>query len=92
MSATDVVREWHVAVNGQGTSVTAGLQATLSEILVEALLKTGNERWGGEDRWEFVNPRGVLLDEMTKLGDLDPSLRSPSGCWLFIQLRPGVGA
>lgn len=85
-------QDWHVAVNGQATIVTADPKTTLSEILTDALLQTGNERWGGEDRWEFVNPRGALLDASAKLGELDPSLTSPSGCCLFIQLRPGVGA
>lgn len=78
-----------VAVNGQAARITADSEAPLSTILVDAILLTENERWGGVDRWECRSPRGELLDDATKLGDL---VLSERGICVFIGLKPGVGA
>ena len=81
--------KYRVAVNGQATLIDASPDTSLSAILTDAILLTGNERWGGEDRWECRTPRGELLDGSTKLGDLTPNER---GTHVFIQLKPGVFA
>ena len=83
------VRGFALAVNGQPTLIEAAPDTPLSAILTDAILATGNERWGGEDRWECRTPRGELLDSDAKLGDLTPN---PRGIVVFVQLKPGVFA
>lgn len=82
---------WHVNVNGQPTQLDLDLDAPLSEIKAPAILATGNERWGGEDRWEIRDSRGELFDEsftfrrLLKRGYFQDRR-------VFVSLKPGVFA
>lgn len=81
--------EYGVAVNGQLAKIAVAPDTPLSAIVADAILMTGNERWGGEDRWECRDSRGELLDDTTRLGDIEPNVRGVS---VWVQLKPGVFA
>ena len=78
-----------VAVNGQPATIIANPDTPLSEVLPGAISETGNERWGGVEKWEVVTTRGQLLDGAVTLGELIPNER---GVYAFVQLKPGVAA
>jgi hypothetical protein len=78
-----------LAVNGQAARIEAAPATPLSAIVADAILLTGNERWGGVERWECRNSRGELLDDSTALGAIAPNQRGVS---VWIQLKPGVFA
>ena len=84
-------QEWQVNVNGQPTLLTVDLDAPLHAIKTPAILATGNERWGGEDRWEIRDSRGEAFDEdFTLRRLLDLGRLHDHKVWL--NLKPGVFA
>lgn len=87
----DAAPVWQVNVNGQPTTLAVDLDAPVRSIKTPAILATGNERWGGEDRWEIRDSKGELFDESFSFRRLlDLGRFHDHKVW--IGLKPGVGA